>query len=151
MTHRHLLTPAIIECYPFFPSVSYVRLIILKSLFMRDLLAATFALVQHNALAFKVKLSPKSNLGCICECIWVKPLCKSIITKKKGTYRSFVFGQANFKRSAAGARTFVRCIKIAIFKTPRRLHTTWNFTHSISRVSTHECEHREHCCVHRVY
>ena len=31
----------------------------------------------------KVKLSPRSNQSFICECIWVKPSCKSIITTKK--------------------------------------------------------------------
>ena len=36
-------------------------------------------------------------------------------------------------------------IKIAIFKTLRRLDTTWNFVCSITRVSTHERKHWEHC------
>ena len=36
-------------------------------------------------------------------------------------------------------------IKITIFKTLRRLDTTWNFARSITRVSTHEHEHWEHC------
>ena len=35
--------------------------------------------------------------------------------------------------------------KITIFKTLRRLNTTWNFARSITRVSTHEHEHWEHC------
>ena len=34
-------------------------------------------------LSFKVKLSPKCNLGFVCECIWVKPSGKSIITTKE--------------------------------------------------------------------
>ena len=41
-------------------------------------------------------------------------------------------------------------IKIAIFKTLRRLYTTWKIARSIIRVSTHEHEHWEHC-VHIVY
>ena len=36
-------------------------------------------------------------------------------------------------------------IQTAIFKTLRRLDTTWNFARSITRVSTHEHEHWEHC------
>ena len=36
-------------------------------------------------------------------------------------------------------------IKIAIFKTLRRLAMTWNFARSITRVSTHEHEQWEHC------
>ena len=47
--------------------------------------------------ALKVKLSPKSNPGFICECIGVKPSCKSIITMKEALYQSFVFGLANFQ------------------------------------------------------
>ena len=51
-------------------------------------------------------------------------------------------GQNHFQWSAMG--TFIR-IKIYIFITLRRLDTTWNFARSITRVSTHEHEHREHC------
>ena len=35
----------------------------------------------------KVKLSLKCNLGFFCECIWVKPSCKSMITKKEALLR----------------------------------------------------------------
>ena len=35
----------------------------------------------------RVKLSPKSNIGFICECIRVKPSCKSIITTKEALLR----------------------------------------------------------------
>ena len=34
---------------------------------------------------------------------------------------------------------------MAIFKTLRRLDTRWKFAHSITRGSTHEHEHWEHC------
>ena len=40
---------------------------------------------------------------------------------------------------------FYNSIKIAISKTLRRLDTTWNFDLSITRVSTHQHEHWEHC------
>ena len=59
-------------------------------------------------LSLKWNSCQKSNQCFMCECIWVKPLCKSIITTKKGTfkiYRSFVFGQANFQWSATGTLT----------------------------------------------
>ena len=36
-------------------------------------------------------------------------------------------------------------IKVSIFKTLRSLDTIWNFARSITRVSTHEHEHWEHC------
>ena len=42
---------------------------------------------RSHKKALKLKLSPKSNLGFICECIWVKPLCKSIITTKEALLR----------------------------------------------------------------
>ena len=88
-----------------------------------------------HLISFKVKLSPKCNLGSICECIWVKPSCKSIITKKEALFKishSFVFsGELIFNGSTV--------------KTVRRLDTTWNFARSITRVSTHEHQHWEHC------
>ena len=59
---------------------------------------------------------------------------------KRGTfkiYRSFVFGQANFQWNAGHSYA---SIKFAIFKTLRRLDTTWKFARSITRVSTHEHE-----------
>ena len=36
---------------------------------------------------FEVKLSPRSNWGFICECIWVKPSCKSIFTMQEALLR----------------------------------------------------------------
>ena len=41
----------------------------------------------QEARNIKVKLSPKCNLGFFCECIWVKPSCKSIITTKEAILR----------------------------------------------------------------
>ena len=84
----------------------------------------------------KVKLLPKCNLCFFCECIWVKPSCKSIISTKEMLLRFTIFSfSGHFHWSAWGA----------LFKTPRRLNTTWNFACSITRVSTHEHEHWEHC------
>ena len=71
----------------------------------------------------KVKLSPKCNLGFYCECIWVKPSCKSIITKR-GTFRIYC---------------------IFVFWVNLIFSATWNTDCSITRVSTHEHEHWERC------
>ena len=79
-----------------------------------------------------------------CECIRVKPLCKSIIMTKVALLRFTIFsfsGQTHFQWECYGH--FYD--SIAIFKTLRRLDTTWNFARSITRVSTHEREHWEHC------
>ena len=46
---------------------------------------------RHDFYILKAKLSPKCNLGFFCECIWVKPSCKSIITTKEALLRSTVF------------------------------------------------------------
>ena len=89
---------------------------------------------------FKVKLSPKSDLGFICECICVKPLCKSMITTKEAFLRftvvsflgKFIFNGVLGHSNAS--------IKIAIFKTLRRLDITGNFARSITGVS-HEHKH----------
>ena len=81
----------------------------------------------YNGL--KVKLSPKCNLGFF----WVKPSCES----EKGTFKIdhiFVFGSNSF---SVGVLRALASIKIVIFKPLRRLDTTWNFTRSITRVSTH--------------
>ena len=93
----------------------------------------------------KVKLSPKSRRGFIWDWIWVKPLCKSIITIRDTfkIYHSFVFGQANFQ--------FSMRFQIVIFRTLRRLNATWNFARSITRVSTHEHSIENIVCVRRVY
>ena len=93
----------------------------------------------------KVKLSPKSDSGFLCNLIWVKPLCKSIITMKETLSRFTVIlflGKLIFN---GGQGHFYTSIKIIIFKIQRRLDTTWNFAHNITRVSTHEHEHWEHC------
>ena len=84
----------------------------------------------------KVKLSPKYNLG-FCQCIWVKPLCKSIITTKEALSSAiFLFSaQTHFQWECMGR--FYASIKIAVLKTLRRLDTTRNFTSSITRASTH--------------
>ena len=47
----------------------------------------------------KVKLSPKSNLGFICECVWVKPSCKSIVTMKEAPLK-FTVGTVNLKSAS---------------------------------------------------
>ena len=92
-----------------------------------------------------MKLSPKSNQGFICVWIWVKPLCKSIITTKEALLR-FTVVSFSGKLIFNGVRGhFYASIKITIFKTLRSLDTTWNFACSITRVSTHEHEHWEHC------
>ena len=67
------------------------------------------------AWVLKVKLSPKCNLGLLCECIW---------------------GQTDFQWECYGH--FYNSIKICIFKTVRSLDTTWNSAGSITRVSTHQ-------------
>ena len=100
----------------------------------------------HNLCSYdvKVKLWPKCNLGSFCECIWVKPSCKSIITMKEALLRFTVFsfsGQTHFQWECYGHNS----IKISIFKTVRSLDTTWNFAGSITRVSTHEHQHWQHC------
>ena len=74
------------------------------------------------AWVLKVKLSPKCNLGLLCECIW---------------------GQTDFQWECYGH--FYNSIKICIFKTVRSLDTTWNFAGSITRVSTHQHQHWQHC------
>ena len=39
------------------------------------------------SIAVKVKISPESSLGFICDWIWVKPSCKSIIMMKEALLR----------------------------------------------------------------
>ena len=96
---------------------------------------------QFDTNIRKAKLSPKCNLE-----TRVKPLCKSIITTKEALLRFTVFsflGQTRFQWECYGH--FHVSIKISIFKTVRRLETTWNFAGSITRVSTREHQHWEHC------
>ena len=92
----------------------------------------------------KAKLLPKCNLGFF---LWMFiPSYKSIITTKEALLRFAVFlfsGQTHFQWECKGH--FYDSIKISIFKTQRRLDTTWNFARSITRVSTHEHKHWEHC------
>ena len=105
--------------------------------------------VQVNTFVFeslKLKLSPKCNLGSLCECTWVKRSYKSIMPMKEAILRFTVFlfsGQTHFQWERYGH--FYYSIKICIFKTLRSLDTTWNFAGSITRVSTHEHQHWEHC------
>ena len=104
---------------------------------------------------FKVKLSPKCNLGCFfcffCECPRVKPSCKSIITMKEALLRLTIFSfsaQTRFQWECYGH--FYASIKIAILKTLRR--TTWNFAHSIARVKRKRKYSRSwKCLFHRNY
>ena len=65
---------------------------------------------------------------------------------ERGTFKIyyiFVFGSNSFSVECYGH--FYDSIKIAIFKTLRRLDKTLNFARTITRVSTHEHEHWEHC------
>ena len=91
--------------------------------------------MQWMYIWFKVKLSPKCNRGFICDWIWVKPSGKCIIMTKEALLRcTIVWFSGTFILKGS-----------AIFRTLRRLGTTWNFARSITRVSTHEHEHWEHC------
>ena len=97
-----------------------------------------------NSNQLKVKLSPKCNRGSFCECTQVEPSFESIIMTKALLLSLSVFsflGPNNFQWSA-WSKSYV---SNAIFKTLRSLDTTWNFARSITRVSTHEHGHWEHC------
>ena len=82
-----------------------------------------------------MKLSPKSNQGFICDWIWVKPSCKSIITTKEALLRFTVVSFLGKLIFNGVQGHFYASIKITIFKTLRRLNTTWNCARSIARVS----------------
>ena len=85
------------------------------------------------------------------KCVSVKPSCKSIITVNKALLRFTIFlflGQTYFQWECLGH--FYATMKIAIFKPLRRLHTTWNFARSITRVSMNTSIETI-ICVHRVY
>ena len=56
----------------------------------------------------KAKLSPKSNQGFICDWIWVKPLCKSIITTKEALLRITVVSVVGKLIFQWGAGAFLR-------------------------------------------
>ena len=80
------------------------------------------------------------------ECICVEPSCKSIITRKEALLRSTIVlfsGQTRFQWECLGQ--IRSSLKIVIFKRLRSLDTTWNFACTITRVSTHEHHHWEHC------
>ena len=94
------------------------------------------ALQADAAKCVKVKLKPKSNRGFNCDWIWVKPLCKSIITMKEALLRLTVVSFAGKLIFNGVLGHFYASINIAVFKTLRRLNTTWNFARSITRVST---------------
>ena len=130
-----------------FPRLPCMLLFFLLLLFLQICLLLRFFL--HLLLLFllnshlshlKAKLSPKCNLGFFfCECIRVKPLCKCIIMTKEALFRFTIFsfsGQTHFQWECYGH--YYDSIKIAIFKTLRRLDTTWIFACSITRVSTYE-------------
>ena len=90
--------------------------------------------LYFSSSLFKVKRSPKCNLGLFCKCIWVKPTRQSIITTKEPLLRFTIFsfsGQTHFQWECY--RHFYAS------------NTTWNFARSITRVSTHEHEHWKHC------
>ena len=70
--------------------------------------------------ALKAKLSPKCNLGFFCECIGVKPLCKSIITTKEALLRPYFRFWVKLISNASARGTFT----LAIFKTLKRLNST---------------------------
>ena len=72
----------------------------------------------------------KMQPGFFCECTRVKPLCQSIIMMKEVLLIFTVFsflGRTHFQWECYGY--FRGSIKISIFKTLRRLDTTWNFAH----------------------
>ena len=78
-----------------------------------------------------MKLSQKSNQGFICDWIWVKHLCKRIITTKEALFRFNVVlfsGKLIFNVSCISQ---LLLIKTAIFKTLRMLDTTWNFAYGL--------------------
>ena len=82
----------------------------------------------------------------IYECIWVKPSCQSLSMTKEALFRFTIFSFFRVKLIFNGtARGKYDSIKIAFVKTLTWLDTTWNFARSITRVSTHEHEHWEHC------
>ena len=134
-THTHTLCLSrLTSTHGEFRAVTCTRAALLK-LFNR-----TFC-----AYSLRVKLSPKCSLCFFCDCIWVRPLCKSTMMLKEAPLRFTVLSfsaQTHFQWECMGH--FYASIKIAIFKTLRRLDTTWNFACSITRVSTHEHEHWEH-------
>ena len=72
-----------------------------------------------------------------CECIWVKPVCKSIIMRKKALLRFNTFSFSDLTHFQWECYGHYASIKIAIFKTVRMLDTIWNFARGITRVSTH--------------
>ena len=89
-------------------------------------------------VSLKVKVSPKSNRGFICNWIGVKPLCKSIITMKEALLRFTMFAFSGTLILNGSARGIDTMASKSLFLTQRRLDTTWNFACSITRVSSHE-------------
>ena len=61
-----------------------------------DVIHTRLTILWHHSVSadfsfpLKVKMSPKSNQGFICDWIWVKPSCKCIITKKEALLRFIV-------------------------------------------------------------
>ena len=79
----------------------------------------------HRLFKLKVKLSPKSNQSFICDRIWVKPSHKCKITTKEALY-FYRFTVVSFSGklifNGVQGQSYTS-IKIAIFKTLRRLDT----------------------------
>ena len=70
-----------------------------------------------EVFGIKVKLLPESNLGFICDWIWVEPLRKSTITMKEALLRFTVVSFSGELIFNGVQGHFYASIKIAIFKT----------------------------------
>ena len=91
-------------------------------------------------------ISPKMQPRLFFVNLWVKHLCTRIITTKGPLlgFTVFLF-LTQTQTQWECLRQISDIINIAIFKTLRRLDTTWNSDRSITRVSTHEHKHWENC------
>ena len=91
-------------------------------------------------------ISPKMQPRLFFVNLWVKHLCTRIITTKGPLlgFTVFLFSTQTHSKWEC-LRQISDNINIAIFKTLRRLDTTWNSDRSITRVSTHEHKHWENC------
>ena len=137
-TIYHLFTTVIIKCY-------HAVCMVLTIAMCARRWTVQLLMMGCHCFWFKVKLSPKSNQGFIYDWIWVKPSCEFIITTKEELLRFTVvsfLGKLIFNGVLGHSDS---SIKIAIFTTLGRLDTTWNSACGITRVSTHEHEHWEHC------
>ena len=92
-----------------------------------------------SSIYWKWNSQKNATYAFFCECIWVKPSCKSITTKKEALLRVTIFSfsaQTHFQWECMGH--FYTSIKSTIFKIVRRLDTTWNFARSITTHSSTE-------------